>query len=80
MHLFATLLFDILPLWPAILTTLPFFKQVHGFAKYMTEDYTAKTNDPFMLATWGLVQRPWELKFMVVFMWMEVYVQIPFSF
>lgn len=73
-HFICTILIDILPLWPSFLRTLPVSKQLFDMAKRVVDEYTVKTNDPFMLATWGLVQRDWEFLFMNVFMWMELYV------
>lgn len=75
-HFICTIAIDILPLWPEQLRTLPVGKQLFGIFKGVVDDYTLKTNDPFMLATWGLVQREWEFLFLKVFMWMEVYVYI----
>src|ERR1700761_6561047 len=76
MHFICTIAIDCLPLWPEQLRTLPVGKQLFGIFKGVVDDYTRKTNDPFMLATWGLVQRDWEFLFLKVFMWMEVYVYI----
>ncbi|KAG8820147.1 hypothetical protein FRC19_009102 [Serendipita sp. 401] len=76
-HLVLSLAIDLLPVYPAQFQTWPILKQVFAFFKAVVDDYTKKTNDPFMLATWGLVQRPWEFHFMNVFMWMEVPIQIP---
>jgi hypothetical protein len=73
-HFICTILIDILPLWPSFLRTLPVSKQLFDMAKRVVDEYTVKTNDPFMLATWGLVQRDWEFLFMKLFMWMELYV------
>jgi hypothetical protein len=74
LHFICTILIDILPLWPSFLRTMPVSKRLFDMLKGVVDEYTGKTNDPFMLATWGLVQRDWEFLFMTVFMWMELYV------
>jgi hypothetical protein len=71
-HILIAIGVDDLPLWPEQLTKVPGLKQIHGFLSSAIEDYTKKTNDPFMLATRGLVQREWEFAFLNAFMWMEL--------
>ena len=75
-HFICTVLIDILPLWPGFLRTTPITKQLFDMLKGVVDEYTVRTNDPFMLASWGLVQRDWEFLFMKVFMWMELYVPL----
>ncbi|KIM22412.1 hypothetical protein M408DRAFT_28725 [Serendipita vermifera MAFF 305830] len=76
-HAVATICIDLLPLYPAFVQTAPGIGAVYRVFKGVADDYTAQTNDPFMLATWGLVERPWEFAHLRVFMWMEVYIQMP---
>lgn len=71
-HFFAVLFVDILPLWPSFLRDLPISGHLYALGKSFEEDYIAKTNDPFMLATRGMTQRSWEFMDMKVFMWMEM--------
>ncbi|KIM20280.1 hypothetical protein M408DRAFT_308499 [Serendipita vermifera MAFF 305830] len=77
LHAIATVCIDLLPLYPSFVQTAPGIGAVYRLFKGVADDYTAQTNDPFMLATWGLVQRPWEFAHLKVFMWMEVYIQMP---
>jgi hypothetical protein len=71
-HLVCTVLIDCLPLWPAQAQTTPGLSHLYGILKAVVDDYTKKTNDPFMLATWGLTPRDYEFAHMKVFMWMEL--------
>jgi hypothetical protein len=50
-HIVCSILVDCLPLWPAQAQTIPGFSQLYGVLKANVEDYTKKSNDPFMLAT-----------------------------
>jgi hypothetical protein len=70
-HLICSVLFDTLPLWPSQAQTLPGISQLYGFLKVNVDDYTKKTNDPFMLATWGLTPRDYEFAHLRLFMWIE---------
>ena len=72
MHLICTFTIDVLPLWPTRFQTLPVLGQLYSVLKGAVDSYTAKTNDPFMLATWGLTKQPYEFSHLTVFMWMEL--------
>ncbi|KIM20282.1 hypothetical protein M408DRAFT_308501, partial [Serendipita vermifera MAFF 305830] len=76
-HLVCAVFFDLLPLYPAFIQTTPGFSTLYRLLKGATDDYAAMTNDPFVLVTWGLVERPWEFAHLKMFMWMEVCIQIP---
>ncbi|KIM22413.1 hypothetical protein M408DRAFT_332925 [Serendipita vermifera MAFF 305830] len=76
-HLVCTVCIDLLPLYPAFVQTTPGLGTVYRLLKDVVDGYTAQTNDPFMLATWGLVERPWEFSHLKMFMWMEVCIQMP---
>lgn len=70
-HLLYTSTIGILPLWPAELRTRSGFDVAYTFFKSVVDDYIAKSNDPFMLAVWGLVQRDWEFAHFRLFLWVE---------
>lgn len=70
-HLFCSVAIDLLVLWPEKAQKLPVLNLVYGVLKGIVDDYRAKTNDPFMLANWGDVERPWEFAHLKVFLWIE---------
>lgn len=76
-HLFFSVTVDVLPLWPSFTTQVPVLKQIHGAFAAFAEDHTIKTNDPFMLAILGRVQRDWEFYSFRAFMWIELLFLIP---
>jgi len=71
-HLICSVLIDCLPLWPAQAQTIPGLSQLYRVLKATVDDYTKRSNDPFMLATWGLTPRDYEFAHMRLFMWMEL--------
>jgi len=71
-HLLITVFIDCLALWPKVAQTVPVWSHVYWYCKGLIDDYTKKSNDPFMLASWGLTLREYEFAHMRVFMWIEL--------
>lgn len=64
LHLAATVLIDLAPIYPAWI--------VPSALKQLIMDQTIAQNDPWLLATWDLVDRPFEWIWTKVFMYMEM--------
>jgi len=76
-HFICTITIDCLPLWPAQAQTTPGISHVYWFLRNVVDGYTKQTNDPFMLVTWGLHKQPLDFYHLTVFMWMELFIQLP---
>jgi hypothetical protein len=62
-HLPATVLVDLAPLYPTWI--------IPGVVDQFIKNYRETSNDPWMYATWDMVDRPFEWIWMKVFMYME---------
>ncbi|PVF94938.1 hypothetical protein CPB86DRAFT_712262 [Serendipita vermifera] len=68
-HLTATVLVDLAPLYPAGI--------IPGVVDQFIKNYRQTSNDPWMYATWDMVDRPFEWIWMKFFMYMEIFIQFP---